>query len=48
MEVTTIHIIGTLRAGAKEEELLGTAKSIIPVSGMPVLAYFLLPGKRRK
>jgi alkylhydroperoxidase/carboxymuconolactone decarboxylase family protein YurZ len=40
-EATVMHITGALKAKAGEQELLETAVTLIPVSGMPALAVFL-------
>jgi alkylhydroperoxidase/carboxymuconolactone decarboxylase family protein YurZ len=40
-EATVMHITGALHAGAREEELLETAYTVIPVAGMPAFAVFL-------
>lgn len=40
-ETTAMHIIGAMKAGASEEELLETAFTLIPVAGMPAFAVFL-------
>ncbi len=40
-ETTAMHIIGAMKAGASEEELLETALTLIPVASMPVFAVFL-------
>jgi alkylhydroperoxidase/carboxymuconolactone decarboxylase family protein YurZ len=36
-----MHLTGAIRAGATEKEVLETAFTIIPVSGMPAFAVFL-------
>jgi alkylhydroperoxidase/carboxymuconolactone decarboxylase family protein YurZ len=41
LEATVMHLTGAIRAGATEKELLETAFTIIPVSGMPAFAVFL-------
>lgn len=38
---TAMHLTGALRAGATEKEILETAFTIIPVSGMPAFAVYL-------
>ncbi|HEK86087.1 MAG: carboxymuconolactone decarboxylase family protein [Candidatus Saccharicenans sp.] len=40
-EATVMHITGALKAGAKEEEILETAFTLIPVAGMPSFSCFL-------
>lgn len=46
IESTTMHIIGAIRAGATEAELFETARTIIPVSGMPSFGVFLAAWKK--
>jgi alkylhydroperoxidase/carboxymuconolactone decarboxylase family protein YurZ len=41
VEATVMHLTGAIRAGATEKEVLETAFTIIPVSGMPAFAVFL-------
>jgi alkylhydroperoxidase/carboxymuconolactone decarboxylase family protein YurZ len=41
-EATAMHIIGAMRAGANERELLEAAFTLIPVAGMPAFAVFLM------
>ena len=41
VEATVMHLLGAIRAGATEQELLETAVSIIPVAGMPAFGNFL-------
>jgi len=41
VEATVMHLTGAIRAGATDKELLETAFTIIPVSGMPAFAVFL-------
>ncbi len=43
---TAMHIIGAIKAGASEQELLETAFTIIPVAGMPAFAVFLEAWKK--
>ena len=45
-EATVMHITGALHAGASDQELLETASTIIPVSGMPAMAIFLAAWKQ--
>ncbi len=40
-ETTAMHLIGAIKAGAREDELLETAFTLIPVAGMPAFAVFL-------
>lgn len=40
-EATVMHVIGALRAGCSEQELLETAFTMIPVAGMPAFGLFL-------
>jgi alkylhydroperoxidase/carboxymuconolactone decarboxylase family protein YurZ len=40
-EATAMHLMGAIKAGATDEELLETAFTIIPVAGMPSFAVFL-------
>jgi alkylhydroperoxidase/carboxymuconolactone decarboxylase family protein YurZ len=47
-ETTAMHIIGAMKAGASEEELLETAFTLIPVAGMPVFAVFLAAWRQAK
>jgi len=47
-KATAMHLIGALRAGAKEKEILETAFTIIPVSGMPAFAVFLNAFRKTK
>jgi alkylhydroperoxidase/carboxymuconolactone decarboxylase family protein YurZ len=46
IESTTMHITGAIRAGATEAELFETARTIIPVSGMPSFGVFLAAWKK--
>lgn len=48
VEATVMHLIGARRAGATEKEILETAFTIIPVSGMPAFAIFLNALKRAR
>ncbi len=41
IDATAMHLLGAIRAGATEQELLETAISIIPVAGMPAFGNFL-------
>ena len=41
VEATVMHLTGAIRAGATEKEVLETAFTMIPVSGMPTFAVFL-------
>ena len=41
VEATVMHLTGAIRAGATEKEILETAFTVIPVSGMPAFAIFL-------
>jgi alkylhydroperoxidase/carboxymuconolactone decarboxylase family protein YurZ len=41
LESTSLHLIGAIRAGAKEDEIFETAITIIPVAGMPSFGVFL-------
>jgi len=41
VEATMMHLTGAIRAGATEKEMLETAFTIIPVSGMPAFAIFI-------
>jgi len=41
VEATVMHLTGATRAGATEKEILETAFTLIPVSGMPAFAVFL-------
>ena len=41
VEATAMHLTGAIRADATEKEVLETAFTIIPVSGMPAFAVFL-------
>lgn len=41
VEATVMHLTGAIRAGATEKEMLETAFTLIPVSGMPAFAVFL-------
>lgn len=43
---TTMHILGAVKAGTSEKELLETAFTIIPVAGMPAFAVFLTSWKK--
>jgi alkylhydroperoxidase/carboxymuconolactone decarboxylase family protein YurZ len=45
-EATVMHLMGALRAGAGEQELLETACTIIPVAGMPAFGVFLAAWKQ--
>jgi alkylhydroperoxidase/carboxymuconolactone decarboxylase family protein YurZ len=46
VEATVMHLTGAIRAGATEKEVLETAFTIIPVSGMPAFAIFLNASRR--
>lgn len=41
IEATAMHLTGAIRADATEKEVLETAFTLIPVSGMPAFAVFL-------
>jgi alkylhydroperoxidase/carboxymuconolactone decarboxylase family protein YurZ len=47
-EATAMHIIGAMRAGADERELLEVAFTLIPVAGMPAFAAFLTAWKQAR
>jgi alkylhydroperoxidase/carboxymuconolactone decarboxylase family protein YurZ len=47
-ETTAMHILGAMKAGASEEELLETAFTLIPVAGMPAFAVFLASWRQAK